>query len=315
MSRSQHKLKPSPRPLFSCGMFRNCTMSVLSPRTPPNTAASFLQPPPASPSPSPAPPATSQPAAAPNPSSSSSSSSSSASHSFTQWRFPLHLNQHHQPPPEPQPPPYPESISNQSIDLTEAFHSAEIHFADGDSRQAVSLLVQSLATADPPPPATAGVIAGVVAALRVAETARAAAKVFLALVLAEENRRPALEAGAVAAAVEAVASPEAGGTTTVKERTLAALELLCTVEDGATAVRGHPLAAKALAGAVEAMAGRGRECAIGVLAAIYGGDWAAAAPEEVVRAVVVALQGECTARGRRKGAQLLLALKETAPGC
>lgn len=145
------------------------------------------------------------------------------------------------------------------------------------------------------------------AALRVAGTARPAAKVLLALVLAEGNRRTAVEAGAVSAAVEAVAA--AG--TTVRERSLAALELLCTVEDGAAELRGNAVAAKALAGAVEEMAGRGRECAMGVLAAVYGGEMAASAPEEVIRAVAAALRGECTARGRRKGEQLLLALRET----
>jgi hypothetical protein len=68
------------------------------------------------------------------------------------------------------------------------------------------------------------------------------------------------------------------------------------------------------------MAGRGRECAIGVLAAIYGGGGGGAGgedgasssppPPEVVKAVVAAMQGECSARGRRKGAQLLRALQE-----
>ncbi|KAL5230397.1 hypothetical protein ABZP36_029173 [Zizania latifolia] len=66
------------------------------------------------------------------------------------------------------------------------------------------------------------------------------------------------------------------------------------------------------------MAGRGRECAIGVLAAIYGsgsGDALSPSPRrppppEVVKAVIAAMQGECSARGRRKGAQLLRALQE-----
>jgi hypothetical protein len=69
------------------------------------------------------------------------------------------------------------------------------------------------------------------------------------------------------------------------------------------------------------MAGRGRECAIGVLAAIYGGAGGGGGgveedraesppPPEVVKAVVAAMQGECSARGRRKGAQLLRALQE-----
>ena len=83
-------------------------------------------------------------------------------------------------------------------------------------------------------------------------------------------------------------------------------------------MRREALAAPVLARAVEGMAGRGRECAIGVLAAIYGSvggggeeDGAASPPPpEVVKAVVAAMQGECSARGRRKGAQLLRALQE-----
>lgn len=147
------------------------------------------------------------------------------------------------------------------------------------------------------------------AALRETETARAAAKVLLAMVLLEKNRRIAVEAGAAAVAVEAVASAGEGAIT-VKERSLAALELICTVEEGAEAVRKHALSPAAIAGAVEGMTGRGRECAIGILAAIYAGDMAVEAPPAVARAVAVGLQGECSVRGRRKGAQLLRALKE-----
>ncbi|KAI0513413.1 hypothetical protein KFK09_009433 [Dendrobium nobile] len=320
MSRNQPKLKPPPRPFFSCGIFRNCTQSVLSPRTPPSSAAAFLQQPlPPPPPPPPLPPPTAASAPLPSvaaPSSSSSSSSSSASHSFTQWRFPLQHSHHNHQPPPPDPesnrPPSADSASTLSIDLAEAFHASELHFSAGDSLHALRLLERSLATASPSPPAppaSPGVMAGVVAALRVTATARAAAKVLLAMLLAEGNRRVAVEAGAVAAAVEAVASAGSGATT-VKERTLAALELLCTVEEGAEEVREHALAPAALAGSVEEMTGRGRECGIGILAAIYGGERAAEAPSVVAHAVVVALQGECSTRGRRKGAQLLRALKE-----
>lgn len=106
-----------------------------------------------------------------------------------------------------------------------------------------------------------------------------------------------------------MASGPAGATA---ERGLAALELLCTVKEGAEAVRSNAIAAPALACAVERMSGRGRECAIGVLAAIYGcgGDDAVEVPSEVARVVLTAMQGECSARGRRKGAQLLKALQE-----
>ncbi|KAG0458106.1 hypothetical protein HPP92_023263 [Vanilla planifolia] len=314
MSRSQPKLKPPPRPLFSCGIFRNCTQSVHSPTTPPSSAASFLQTPPLQSPQPPPPPATCPPPPATGPSSSSSSSSSSASHSFTQWRFPL--QHHHQYPPPPSEPQLHRSLSTDSaastsVDLTEAFHAAELQFTSGERLQALRLLDRSLASADPThqsPPLPAGVISGVVAALREAGTARAAAKVLLALTLSESYRRAAVQAGAIAAAVEAVAG---AGLTTAKERALAAMELLCTVEEGAEEVRSNAPATVALAGAVEGMSGRGRECGIGILAAIYGGEKAAEAPAEVARAVVVALQGECSARGRRKGAQLLRALKGT----
>ena len=61
------------------------------------------------------------------------------------------------------------------------------------------------------------------------------------------------------------------------------------------------------------MAGRGKEYAISVLAVIYGGfrEGLMAPPEEVARAVALALQGDCSARGRRKGAQLLKTLQDT----
>lgn len=157
---------------------------------------------------------------------------------------------------------------------------------------------------------------GVVAALLDSSTARPAAKMLLALLLNERNRIEAARAGAAAAALEAVmASGPAGATA---ERGLAALELLCTVSEGAEAVRNNAIAAQALACAVERMSGRGRECAIGVLAAIYGGggggeeeDGVVEVPSEVARSVLGAMQGECSARGRRKGAQLLKALQET----
>lgn len=151
----------------------------------------------------------------------------------------------------------------------------------------------------------------VVSALRDPLFARPAAKVLLAMVLVEANRRTAIEAEAVAAAVEAVVSSAGGakGASTA-ERALAALELICTVEEGLTEVRKHALSAPAMASAVESMQGRGKECAIGVLSSVYAGDQAKDAPDEVVRAVMVAMQGECSARGRRKGAMLLRALQE-----
>ena len=230
--------------------------------------------------------------------SSSSSSSSSASQSFTQWRLPVH---------------HPPQASGTGGD---ALLSAEEKFATGEVVAALRAVEREMEAAARPVPA--GVVAGVVAAVREPLTApaRLAAKALLAVLLEEGNREAAVEAGAASAAVEAVAASGPAGATA--ERALAALELLCTAPGGAPAVRREALAAPVLARAVEGMAGRGRECAIGVLAAIYGAggedDRGASSspppPPEVVKAVVAAMQGECSARGRRKGAQLLRALQE-----
>ena len=120
-----------------------------------------------------------------------------------------------------------------------------------------------------------------------------------------------MESGAVAVVLEAIAAVSTVDVVAA-ERALAALELMCTVAEGAAEARKNSRAAGILAVAAEKMVGRGRECAIGVLAAVYAGEWMAAAPPEVGRAVVAALQGDCTARARRKGSKLLKALKESA---
>ncbi|CAL9074526.1 vegetative cell wall protein gp1-like [Musa acuminata AAA Group] len=323
------KLKTQPRALFSCGIFGNCTQSVLSPTTPPPSSTTFLasaSPPPAATTPPPSastpppppqqsvasdPPRPAQPGRPPPSSSSSSSSSSSTSQSFTQWRFPLHHHDQQQLPPDTErPPPALDTCAAASFNLAEVFHAAELQFATGVSLPALRLLERSLApgTAPSPVPCPPKVMAGVVAALRVPASARPAAKVLLALLLADHNRRTAVETGAASAAIEAVVASGPAGATA--ERALAALELLCRVAEGAAEVRAHSATSAALAGAVEGMAGRGRECAIGVMAAIYGGPAAGSAPPEVGRAVVVAMQGECSSRGRRKGAQLLRAMQE-----
>lgn len=137
-------------------------------------------------------------------------------------------------------------------------------------------------------------------------------KILLALCLAEENRRVAVEAGAAGAVVETAAEME----NSAAERALAALELICTVPEGAAEVRAHALSVPVMVAVMARLAGRGREYAISVLAVVYGGGgdssegMPAAPAEEVARAVALALQGECTARGRRKGAQLLKTLEE-----
>ncbi|KAL6536258.1 hypothetical protein OROGR_012830 [Orobanche gracilis] len=123
------------------------------------------------------------------------------------------------------------------------------------------------------------------------------------------NRRTAVVAGAVTAVVEALADAEIS----VLERSLAALELLCTTSEGAEEVRAHALAVPMMVQVMGRMGGRGKEHAMSVLAVIYGGleERAGVAPaEEVARAVTLALDGDCSARGRRKGAQLLKILQE-----
>lgn len=138
--------------------------------------------------------------------------------------------------------------------------------------------------------------------------AKPATKILFALCLSEANRRVAVEAGAVGAVVES--APELDGAPA--ERALAALELMCTVPEGAEEVRAHALAVPVMVTVMGKTGARGKEYAIGVLAVIYGGDVGeqlTAPPEEVARAVELALQGECSARGKRKGAQLLKMLQ------
>ncbi|KAK6129688.1 hypothetical protein DH2020_036554 [Rehmannia glutinosa] len=302
MKTDQSKLKTTPRsPLFSCGFFRQCTQTVLSPTssTPPPLPTN--PPPPSHPE-------------------SSSSSSSNTSQSFTQWRFPLSSSpiSHHS---YSQPEPDPKSDTAAAPPLTnagmeEVFHVAELQFSSGSGAGrvgAVHLLERSLVpnphsavdgTACP-----AAVVAGVVACLREGVARKAASKVLLALCLLEGNRRAAVEAGAVTAVVEALTDAEIA----VAERSLAALELLCTTAEGAAEVRAHALAVPMMVQVMGRMEGRGKEHAMSVLAVIYGGleEGVAVAPaEEVARAVMLALQGDCSARGRRKGAQLLKILQE-----
>lgn len=120
----------------------------------------------------------------------------------------------------------------------------------------------------------------------------------------------AVEAGAVGAVVEIAAELDDAAA----ERALAALELMCTVAEGAAELRAHALAVPVMVAMMGRMAARAKEYAISVLAVIYGGgaleDQGAPPVEEVARAVALALQGNCSARGRRKGAQLLKVLQE-----
>ncbi|XP_011090755.1 E3 ubiquitin-protein ligase PUB23 [Sesamum indicum] len=317
MKTDQPKLKTTPRTqLFSCGFFRKCTQTVLSPTTstPPPLPQAAPPPPP--------PPAQLPPPAQPE---SSSSSSSNTSQSFTQWRFPLSNSpiSHHsysQPKAEAVSEPdlklevVPPLLTNASLE--ELFHVAELQFSSGSDAGrlgAVHLLERSLV---PNPrsavdgcPCPAAVVVGVVACLREGMARKPASKVLLALCLVEGNRRVAVEAGAVTAVVEALTDAESA----VLWRLLAALELLCTTAEGAAEVRAHALAVPMMVQVMGRMEGRGKEHAISVLAVIYGGleEGVGVAPaEEVARSVMLALQGDCSARGRRKGAQLLKILQE-----
>lgn len=152
----------------------------------------------------------------------------------------------------------------------------------------------------------------IVANLKNKAGAKSAAKILLALCLAEGNRHVAVEAGAVGAVVEVAMELEAAAA----ERALAALELACTVPEGAAELRAHALAVPVMVCMMGKMGGRGKEYAMSALAVVYGGGGGSdeqvqhAPPEEVARAVELALQEDCTARARRKGGQLLKALEE-----
>ncbi|ESQ41115.1 hypothetical protein EUTSA_v10014169mg [Eutrema salsugineum] len=300
MMKSNQKPKPHapPRPLFSCGFFRRCTQSVLSPTSPHQ-----------------------QPRRKPTTTSSSSSSSStSTSQSFTQWRFPHHLDQTPSTVTPPPPPPLPPSPPPLLVTTTlqETFQIAELHLtsvSESDKLLALQLL-ERVVVPDPPsdPTCPPGLMRGLVSCLRSNKivTAKYVTKILLALCLAEGNRHVAVEAGAARAVVETAAGLEISAV----ERALAALELMCTTAEGAAEVRAHAMTVPAMVAVMARLAGRGREYAISILTVVYGrggvsGEEIAVAPaEEVARAVSLALEGECTARGRRKGAHLLKTLEE-----
>lgn len=205
--------------------------------------------------------------------------------------------------------------------LEELFHVAELQLAtcsDLDKVKAMYLLEHSLV---PNPVAAVDgggnsvacpdtVMRGVVGCLKDRRISKSASKVLLALCLSENNRHVAVEVGVVGVVVDILSDMEVAAA----ERSLAALELLCTVAEGAAEVRTHALAVPMMVEVMGRMDGtRGKEYAISVLAVIYGGACegvaVAAPPEEVARAVMLALQGDCSARGRRKGAQLLKILQ------
>ncbi|XP_021739190.1 U-box domain-containing protein 26-like [Chenopodium quinoa] len=335
----QASQKRSSASIFSCAFFRHCTDSPLSPNTPysspPHFSSSLPLPPPLPPPQVTSRILSSATHSAPPPTlphhpakpSDSESSSSSTSQSFTQWRFPSTFPH---PPPEHSSPmlPSPTAAGKQGFqfpDLIELYHMAELHFASGsdsDRVAALQMLEQSLVPnppSDAVPESGASVVVPAVVVDEVLQhmsqkvSAKSATKVLLALCLAEGNRRVAVECGAPLRVVDAL--PDLEGS--VAERALAALELMCTIPEGAAEVRAHALAVPMLVATMGRMEGRGREYAISVLTAVYGGGdedhqvWEAAPPEEVARAVVLAMQqGDCSARGKRKGSQLLKVLQE-----
>ncbi|KAB5553238.1 hypothetical protein DKX38_010549 [Salix brachista] len=205
-----------------------------------------------------------------------------------------------------------------SNDLKELLHLAELQLTTGSETEQLSalyLLERSLVP-DPPsdPVSSPELMRGVVANLKNKAGVKPATKILLALCLAEANRHVAVEAGAVGTVVEVAMELDGASA----ERALAALELTCTVSGGAAELRAHALAVPVMVTMMGKMVGRGKEYAISALAVIYGSGGVGsdeeqtlhAPPEEVARAVTLALQGDCTARGRRKGAQLLKALQE-----
>ncbi|XP_074287006.1 uncharacterized protein LOC141612186 [Silene latifolia] len=328
-NQQNHQNSKKTASLFSCAFFRQCTESPLSP-TPPHPSPPHLPPTNSLPPPRPrsvpsnhrqliCPP----PAAAfhhpSKPSSSSSSSSSSTSQSFTQWRFPP--TYHHPTPPPAVATPVQVEEPTPPSELIELYHMAEVHFTSGsDSDHLTALHVLERILVPNPPSATIHngavvvpetVMNGVILHLREHLGVKPATKVLLALCLADYNRQVAIGCGAPARVLDVL--PDLDGS--VAERALAALDLMCTVPDGAAQVRSHALAIPMLVEVMGRMEGRGREYAISVLAAVYSsGDlelWAVAPVEEVARAVMLAMQqGECSARGMRKGAQLLKVLQE-----
>ncbi|KAF9615265.1 hypothetical protein IFM89_022592 [Coptis chinensis] len=313
------KIKNPPRPLFSCGIFSYCTQTVLSPTN--SQTPTLPQPPsdplpPSLPPPPPPPPQLTRPKS--ESASGSESSSSSTSQSFTQWRFPI--------PESPSLhclPQQPESTSNipkppiPSMTLTELFHVAEIQLSaeSYNSRlSSVHLLERSLvpnlpANGPENPTCPLAVMKGLVGLVKDIAGAKPATKVLLALCLFEPNRHVAVEAGAVNEVVEALAELEGAAA----ERALAGLELLCTVPEGAAEVRDHALGVPMMVQMMGKMNGRGKESAISVLSVIFSGGPGSREgvepPDEVARAVALAMQGECSVRGRRKGAQLLKCLE------
>ncbi|KAJ9559182.1 hypothetical protein OSB04_013796 [Centaurea solstitialis] len=316
------KLKPPPRPLFSCGFFVTAPNPSSAPPTPPRR------------------PPTTTTTAATATAIGILLFSNTNSQSFTQWRFshtPIsttndflenpspEMTEIHRSPAAAQAPP-PVVIS----DLAELFHVAELQFSSGieeDRVKAIYMLQHSLvgpraavdggeAVVCPP-----AVMRGVLGCLKDAAVARPATKVLLAVCLGEGGRHVAVEEERWGRkyyerwVVEALVDLDGGA---VAERALAALELLCTVAEGAAELRAHALVGPMMVEVMRRMeTTRGRENAIGILAVIFGGGTGGG---DAVGFATTGGGGACgdagdarqivAQRGRRKGAQLLKVLQE-----
>ncbi|KAJ7958576.1 RING-type E3 ubiquitin transferase [Quillaja saponaria] len=278
MKANQPKLKTQ---LFSCGFFRHCAQTVLSPTgTTLHSPSLPLFETPTNPPPPPPPlrtdPQSNLPLKPECESSSSSSSSSATSQSFTQWKFPLPSSTATLPNPPPQLEPKPRiSLPPDPIpcpDLQEIFHLAELQLSTGsdDDRLAALHLLERSLVPNPPsdqPACPPELMRGLVWNLRNSAGAKQATKILFALCLAEGNRLVAVESGAVAAVIES--APELDGPPA--ERAMAALELMCTVAEGAAEVKAHALAVPVMVAMMGRMEARVKEYAIGVLAVVYSG--------------------------------------------
>ncbi|XP_010278617.1 PREDICTED: U-box domain-containing protein 25-like [Nelumbo nucifera] len=134
-----------------------------------------------------------------------------------------------------------------------------------------SLVPNPLADGSRDPIYPSSVMSVVVGFLKDPAGTKPATKVLLALCLVQCKRNVAVEAGAVAEVVETVAELEGSAA----DQALAALELLCTILEGATELRAHAFAVPMLLEMVTKMAGRGKEHGISVMVVIFGGGGSA----------------------------------------
>ncbi|KAG0617734.1 hypothetical protein M758_4G010600 [Ceratodon purpureus] len=136
---------------------------------------------------------------------------------------------------------------------------------------------------------------------------KVATRTMLALCLLRENRRRAVEVGAVASLLEML--PRARSATA--EKALATLELLGTIEEGKEAIIDHALAVPVLVELILRVSDRGTEYAAGTLSAMCSDSIAmreAAVAHGAPTKLLLLIQSDCTARAKRKASQLLKVL-------